>query len=125
MTLPLWIMAALGGAIGASARYGASEALRAAGYVSWPWATFAVNAVGGLLMGMLVGVLAKGNNEALRVFAGVGILGGFTTFSAFSLETTRMIEAGDLLGAMVYAVVSVVVCVMAVMFGDWLARGFS
>ena len=61
----------------------------------WPWATLTVNILGGLLMGLLTGWLAfrsGGQGENLRLFAAVGLLGGFTTFSAFSLETARMRE---------------------------------
>ena len=84
----------LGGGGGAVARFGAGALwLRAAG-PGQPWAgTLLINTLGGLLMGVLVAVLAGGGGggERLRLLLGVGVLGGFTTFSAFSLEVTDML----------------------------------
>ncbi len=86
----------------------------------FPWGTFSVNAVGGLAMGILVGALARfdpAHAQELRLFLGVGFLGGFTTFSAFSLETARLIQTDDLARAAFYAVASVVVSICAVFVG--------
>ena len=89
------IFVALGGAAGAVARYLVGvQALRSFG-PHWPWGTFAVNVVGGFLMGALAGWLAHrggADQERWRLLLGVGVLGGFTTFSAFSLEAALMIE---------------------------------
>jgi CrcB protein len=114
----------VGGAIGAGFRYQiSSAALRNLG-PGFPWGTWIVNLLGGLLMGVLAGTLAKtpGQGEWLRLFLGVGVLGGFTTFSAFSLETFNMIERGDHVLAAAYAVSSVTGAVVMLIVGRELIR---
>lgn len=119
------LLVAAGGALGSVARYGAGVlAQRLAPGVAWPWATFGVNLLGGLLMGLLVGWLgarAAGDN-GLRLFAAVGLLGGFTTFSAFSLETALMIERKQVGLAAGYATASVALSVAALFLGLMIAR---
>ncbi len=108
--------------MGAVARYGAGRLLPAG---DWPAATLGVNVVGGLLMGLLTGWLAfRGGveQESLRLFAAVGVLGGFTTFSAFSLETAQMIERGRFGPAAAYVGLSVALSVAALFAGLWIAR---
>lgn len=123
----------LGGGIGAVMRYGLgrftastwpnmSWHLNKWPLSEWPIATFLANVIGGLLMGVLMGLLLgplKDHAEAmrLRLFFGIGILGGFTTFSSFSFETIQMIErrAYGLAGA--YAILSVILSVFAVAVG--------
>lgn len=91
---------------------------------AWPWGTFGVNVVGGLLMGLLAGWLAaRGGSEQVRLLLGVGVLGGFTTFSAFSLDVMLLIERGQAGMAMGYALASVLAAVGALALGLWLARG--
>ena len=117
-----FLIVAAGGALGAVARYGVGRMLPASG---WPWATLTVNVVGGLLMGLLAGWLAfRGGmqGESIRLFAAVGLLGGFTTFSAFSLETALMIERRTYGQAFTYAVASVLLSVSALFVGLMLAR---
>ena len=120
------LLVALGGAIGASARYGLGlAALRFAPHAVWPWATFAANVAGGLLMGLLVGWLALragAEQETIRLFAAVGLLGGFTTFSAFSLEAVQMIERRQWALAGGYVVASTVVAIVALFVGLMIAR---
>jgi fluoride exporter len=114
----------IGGALGAGARYLVSSAfLRAVG-PGFPWGTLAVNLLGGLLMGMLVGVLARTSNdgEQARLLLGVGVLGGFTTFSAFGLETWLMIERGQPVIGFAYVAASVVGAVALTGVGLMLAR---
>jgi CrcB protein len=114
----------LGGAIGAGFRYHVSTvALRELGPY-FPWGTWIVNLLGGLLMGVLAGVVASdpGRTEPLRLFLGAGALGGFTTFSAFSLETFHMIARGDHVLAAAYAVSSVIGSVLMLIAGIWLVR---
>ena len=108
----------LGGGLGAAGRYGVSLAAPAR-VGEWPFATFTINVAGSLLIGILGGWLAtKGEaSEQLRLLLGVGILGGFTTFSAFSLETMRMIERNDWLGASTYSIGSVLAGLAAVAIG--------
>lgn len=121
----LFIVAA-GGALGAVARYGVGVwATRLFPTAHWPWATLAVNVVGGLLMGLLAGWLAlRGgvHGESLRLFAAVGVLGGFTTFSAFSLEAALMIERRQLAMASGYVAASAVLSIAALFLGLMVAR---
>ena len=113
----------LGGALGAGARHLVGAAMLARLGPGFPWWTLTVNIVGGLLMGLLVGTFVKtGGSEQLRLFLGVGILGGFTTFSAFSLETWRMVEGGEAMVAFGYAAASVIGSVIALGIGLWVAR---
>jgi fluoride exporter len=110
-----------GGAIGAALRYMTGLALPVRG--GWPWGTFAVNIAGALAMGLLAALLLRGQaSETLRLFAGVGILGGFTTFSAFSLESFQMIEAGQWALAGGYALASVIGSIAALALGFALVR---
>jgi CrcB protein len=118
------LLVAVGGAAGAVARYGLGvQSLRLWG-PAWPYGTFAANVVGGLLMGVLAGYLAHraGGDQRLRVLLGVGVLGGFTTFSAFSLETALMIEKRAYGQAFAYTTGSVVIAVAALFAGLLLAR---
>ncbi|MBX9729372.1 MAG: CrcB family protein [Sphingopyxis sp.] len=111
-----------GGAIGAALRYGLSLWLAPAG-TSWPWATLIANCAGGLAMGLLAGVLAnRGLADSWRLLLGVGLLGGFTTFSAFSLEMMQMIAGGRALAAMGYTLASVVGSVLLLWAGLGIAR---
>lgn len=117
-----FLLVAAGGALGAVARYGAGRILPMG---DWPAATLTVNVVGGLLMGLLTGWLAfRGGpqQESIRLFAAVGVLGGFTTFSAFSLETALMIERRQVGLAAAYVGLSVLLSVAALFAGLWIAR---
>ncbi len=112
----------LGGALGAAARYLAVSSLgtRASG---WPLGTFVVNLVGGLFMGMLAAlVLRDAASETARLFWGVGVLGGFTTFSAFSLEGFQLIARGQWMLAIGYALASVIGSIGALALGYALVR---
>ena len=110
-----------GGAIGAALRYLTGLALPPR--AGWPLGTLTVNIIGGLAMGLLAAAVMKGQaSEAMRLFAGVGILGGFTTFSAFSLEGFRMLDSGQWGLAISYAAVSVIASIGAVALGFALVR---
>lgn len=115
----------IGGALGAMARYLVGvQALRTFGS-GWPYGTFAVNVAGGLLMGLLAGVLAhRGglDQERWRLLLGVGVLGGFTTFSAFSLELALMLEKRAFATAAIYALASVALSTLALFAGLMVAR---
>jgi fluoride exporter len=104
----------IGGALGAALRYGAG--LLVAG--RFPWATLGVNLVGGFLMGLLMAFVLRGSaSEGVRLFAGIGLLGGFTTFSAFSLDMWHMIERGQSGLALGYALASVVGSIILLALG--------
>ncbi|UIP06570.1 fluoride efflux transporter CrcB [Erythrobacter sp. SDW2] len=115
---------ALGGAIGAVLRYQTGRWMTgwmgAQAMTIFPWATLAVNAAGSLLMGLLAGWLVKtspAGSEQMRLLIGTGILGGFTTFSAFSLELAMLIERGQFAIAGLYAILSVSLGVTGLIFG--------
>lgn len=120
-----FLLVAAGGALGSMARYGLGLTLgRVLPGAVWPWGTFAANLIGGLLMGLLAGWLAyRGQGgEGVRLFAAVGLLGGFTTFSAFSLEAALMIQRRDWGMAGLYVAVSTVLAVAALFLGLMIAR---
>lgn len=121
-----FLLVAIGGAIGSVARYGLGVAAgRWAPNAGWPVGTFAANVIGGLLMGLLVGWLAfrgGAQQEAVRLFAAVGVLGGFTTFSSYSLEAAQMIERRQIGLAAAYVIGSVVLAIGALFVGLMIAR---
>jgi CrcB protein len=119
-------LVAAGGALGSMARYQTGVwALRLIG-PNRPWAgTFTVNIVGGFLMGLLVGVLAHrggADQDRWRLILAVGVLGGFTTFSSFSLDTALMIQRRAWDVALTYALASVALSIGALFLGLALAR---
>jgi CrcB protein len=119
------LLVALGGAMGSSARHLVGlAALRWLG-PGYPWGTLTVNVVGGLAMGLLIGWLTAAeppNATALRYTLAVGVLGGFTTFSAFSLDVVLMIERRDWISASGYVGLSVAGAVGALVLGLMIAR---
>jgi CrcB protein len=118
MSQIFWV--ALGGAAGSVARYGVGVwAARLSG-LAFPWGTLIVNVLGGLAMGVLAARVGP-TQESLRLALGVGVLGGFTTFSAFSLETVRLIEQGPAL-ATLYVAASLILSVGACWAGLTLGR---
>jgi CrcB protein len=121
MNFLLLVMA--GGAIGTGLRYLVGRAALTALGPDWPWGTLTVNLVGGLAMGVLAGMLARATDgELWRLFLGVGLLGGFTTFSAFSLDAMLMIERGELAGMVAYVALSAVGSIAALGVGLGLTR---
>jgi fluoride exporter len=113
----------IGGGIGAVMRHqmgrGVTHWLGVQAVTTFPWATLLVNVVGSLAMGLLAGFMARHGQggDHWRLFLGVGILGGFTTFSAFSLEMMLLIERGQITSAMIYALISVLAGISALYIG--------
>jgi CrcB protein len=116
----------LGGGLGATGRYLVGiGALRQFG-PGFPYGTIIVNIVGSLAMGLLIGWLVrKGGSNDLRLFLATGVLGGFTTFSAYSLDVANLIERGSYGPALTYMVGSVIACILAVFVGLWLVRSLT
>jgi fluoride exporter len=113
----LWV--ALGGAVGSSARYGVNLAAPRFLGEEFPWATLIVNVLGCVAMGYLSALLREKmpDDENTRLFLTTGLLGGFTTFSAFSLDFFGLMQRGETPLAVVYAAASVVLSIIAVMIG--------
>ena len=121
------LLVALGGGLGAALRHGVNlVALRLLG-PNFPWGTFTINIAGSLAMGIFIELLARrfSGSEGLRLFVATGILGGFTTFSAFSLDFAVLWQRGEVFPALLYALGSVIVSIVALFLGLWLARSFS
>jgi CrcB protein len=119
----------IGGGIGAAARHGVNVlSVRWFG-INFPWGTFAVNLIGSFLIGLLAAYFAFRTNFAgtqhMRLFLITGILGGFTTFSSFSLDFAMLFERGDMRSAALYAIGSVGVSLAAVFLGLIAGRVFG
>jgi fluoride exporter len=113
-----YLFAALGGALGALARWGVATALpHSPG--GWPWSTLLVNLVGCLLIGVLLAVLLARfpTSPWLRPFLAVGVLGGFTTYSTFAVDIVRLTGSGQPALAVAYVLASVLGGVLAVVVG--------
>jgi len=124
MSLTLILLAAAGGAIGAALRHLTNILCGHLFGSSFPWGTIAVNVVGSLAMGLLIAALALRWNAPLevRTFLATGVLGGFTTFSAFSMDFAALVERKAYLGAAGYASGTVALCFVAVFAGLALGR---
>jgi CrcB protein len=119
-----YLLVGLGGAIGAMLRYGAGMSLGSLAN-GFPASTFAVNLVGSIAMGLLIGVLAKTTPQyqnEIRLFLAVGIFGGFTTFSSFSLDAFSLLERGDYLLAALYILGSVALGIAGLAMGLFAVR---
>ena len=125
--LPPLLLVAIGGGTGAMLRYLVGRWALAAFGPGFPVGTLAVNLLGGLAMGLVVGMLARVNEggEHLRLLIGVGVLGGFTTFSAFSLEMVNMVTRNETGLAVAYATASVLGSMAALFIGLWIVRGLG
>lgn len=114
---------ALGGGIGALARYGLAEALPTQPR-GFPWATFLTNAIGCFLIGVLMVLVTEvwSAHRLVRPFLGVGILGGFTTFSSYALEIRGLLQPGTVGLAFGYLAGTLICAMLAVIAGVWLTR---
>jgi len=119
-----FLTVALGGALGASARYSVNVAMPRLFGHGFPIATMVVNILGSLLMGVLVVVLAQKSGNRYAPFLMTGVLGGFTTFSAFSLDAAKLYESGQFGVAAAYVIGTVVLGLAALFAGMALARGY-
>jgi len=113
-----WAAVGLGGALGAMARFALSAAIGA--HHVFPWATLAINIAGSFAIGLVWGAYgtAEWFQQWGRLFLVVGLLGGFTTFSAFSLETLNLLQGARYAIAAGYVAASVAACLVAVLLGE-------
>ena len=109
----------IGAGIGGALRHGVNRLSLAWFGPGFPWGTLFVNVAGGLLIGAVAGLMAERvtGSQELRLFLTTGLLGGFTTFSAFSLEVALMWQRGEYGAALAYSLASVIVSVAAVFAG--------
>jgi len=120
-------LVAIGGGIGAGARHLVNMGMMRLLGASFPWGTMFVNITGSFIMGAFVELLARrfGASNELRMFVATGILGGYTTFSSFSLDFAALSERGALAPALAYVLVSVVGGILALFAAFWLVRSLG
>jgi len=115
----------IGGAIGSALRYGMSTCIAEASHSTFPWGTLTVNVLGSLVIGLFTGLTGPDGpllvSPVGRAFVTIGILGGFTTFSSFSLQTMLLLQDGQWVSAVGNVLSSVVLCLVAVGGGIALA----
>lgn len=127
----LLLLASAGGAIGAGLRYLVNVGFADRGMASFPWGTLTVNVIGSFLMGIIAAfVFARADlSPELRTFVGTGILGGFTTFSAFSFDTMQLWSTRSPLEALGYVLATVILSIgalaVAMWFTHWLLPSLS
>jgi CrcB protein len=118
-----WLAVAAGGALGSVARFWLAAAMAALTGPRFPWGTLLINVLGSFVIGLVAALTLTPARVAmhpdLRIFLMVGVCGGFTTFSAFSLQTLELMQAGDTMPAVGYILGSVAFCMAAVWCG-WL-----
>jgi len=122
------ILVGIGGALGSIARYGSGVLVGRIWPTTFPLATMLVNIAGSLAMGLFIGWLARTTpawQADARLFVAIGVLGGFTTLSSFSLDTVSLIERGEWGQALLYVLLSVVISVAALFAGLLITRGFA
>jgi CrcB protein len=121
-----WVAVAAGGALGSVARFWMAGAMAALTGPEFPWGTLLINILGSFVIGLVAGFtltpVRVGMHPDVRIFLMTGVCGGFTTFSAFSLQTLELAQNGDVVPAFGYAVGSVVLCVVATYCGWLLGR---
>jgi len=119
------LQVALGGALGASGRYLTGVAAMRLMGPGFPWATLAVNVLGSFVMGVVVVMLGHISANRFAPLLMTGVLGGFTTFSAFSLDTLTLWERGQQALAVTYVAASVTLSLVAIVAGLWIARSIT
>lgn len=121
------VLVAAGGAVGAGLRHLVNLATLRLFGSAFPWGTLTVNVVGSLAMGLFMAWLVRrtGSSAELRLLVATGLFGGFTTFSAFSLDFAVLYERGALMQAFSYVAVSVLLSIGALFVGLWVARNLA
>ncbi|MEN9754109.1 MAG: hypothetical protein RLZ07_491 [Pseudomonadota bacterium] len=129
MALNPLLIVFFGGGLGAALRYVVNQAMGRLVSIEFPFGIMAINISGSLLMGIAAGYFAFKAGEDwtqnARLFVTTGILGGYTTFSAFSLDAMLLYERGEAMTALVYVVGSVVLSILGLAAGLWIVRAFS
>jgi CrcB protein len=124
-----FLLVFLGAGLGGALRHGVNMAALRVAEEGFPWGTLFINAAGSLVMGLFAGFFAfkagEGSTQSLRLFLMTGMLGGFTTFSAFSFETILLWERGEAASALLYVVASVVLALVGLFLGLSVVRSFS
>lgn len=124
-----WFLLFIGGGIGTLARHGVNLLVTRAFGAGFPWGILIINVTGSTLMGLVAGWFAKrGGGEAsqqLRLFLATGVLGGYTTFSAFSLDVAALWERGEHGAMLAYMLGSVLLSVLGLFAGLWFWRSIS
>jgi CrcB protein len=122
--MPVIVGVALGGALGASARYSLDRLIEQRSFSIFPWATFTINGTGCFLIGVVTASLVDRQHLPawIRIGMVVGVIGGYTTFSTFAQEALTLFEARDTAVALAYAIGSVVIGIAAVYAGVALGR---
>jgi fluoride exporter len=118
----VWLAVGIGGAIGSIGRFWLAAAMTSLTGPRFPWGTLLINVLGSGIIGLVAGFTLTpdrvGLHPDVRIFLMTGVCGGFTTFSAFSLQTLELMQSGETVPALGYAVGSVVLCVLAT-YGGW------
>ena len=123
MNWSVYLAVAAGGALGSMGRLGVAQIARAA-FPAWPWGTWLVNVLGSVAIGVLMAWFSvRPSPEWVRLGLMTGLLGGFTTFSAFSLDAMSLLRAGSTLDMLAYVLATVVLGVAGCALGLWLGRG--
>ncbi|MCZ4272877.1 fluoride efflux transporter CrcB [Maritalea porphyrae] len=123
-----YLLVGLGGALGAMGRHSVGQLVMRFGLIGFPYATMIVNVIGSFIIGVVIGYLAKTTPEwgqSVRLFLATGFCGGFTTFSAFSLDAIVLYERGQVMAAAGYVGLSVVLSIAALFGALALMRGLA
>jgi CrcB protein len=122
--MPVPFAVAVGGALGALARYSLDRTIERRSFAVFPWSTFTINVSGSLLIGIVIAALVDRHHTPawLRIGVVMGVVGGYTTFSTFAQETLDLIEENRLAVATIYSMASVVVSVVSVLIGTRVGR---
>lgn len=121
MTLWVFLLTAVAGGVGASFRYAVELLIRARVKRDFPWATVVINVSGSFLLGLLTGLAGQSHLPGqLATILGVGLLGGYTTFSTASFETIRLLNERRYTTSLLYALGTLIICCVAAAAGWWL-----